>query len=603
MARALPPGPRWGPTALRLAALVLVALAIGVTLRLPENSAPAVRSSRAVWGFLPPWDPGAMASLRAHAGQVSTVLPLALHLTPKGDLVRGRVDPALTDLRGHGGPRVEPVLWNYDRGWRPAVADRILRDPRSSHRLVATLAAMARRGGWDGVNLDLERLPARDRPHLVALVRRLAAALGPGREVSVTVPLGAGRAYDLAALGRVAAHVVLMARDQHARPGRPGPVAAPDWVRTGLRRARRAIAPDRLVVALPTYANRWSAAGGPFPLDVAAAWEIARRARVLPRWSPAARAPHVAIGAGPRRETLWLADAVALGNDLRALPARQPVALWYLGGEDPGVWTVLARPRGEAFGPARALGTIPAAPEVLTRGRGDVVRAAGPAAGRRAVAPGLRAERYLELPRPWRLERRAGGARRVALTFSGGPSAVWTPRILDMLGRLGAPATFFVVGESAAQHPDLVRREVAEGYTVGNQTFSHADLSTAAAWRGRVELIAADRVITGITGRRPLLFSPPAAAAPGPEGSIGPLLLAQGLGDIPVLPSLDTGDFRRPGVQRIVRNALAHVGTGGVIRMTDGGWDRSQTLAALPLLVASSASGATTSSPCRTSWG
>ena len=110
----------------------------------------------------------------------------------------------------------------------------------------------------------------------------------------------------------------------------------------------------------------------------------------------------------------------------------------------------------------------------------------------------------------------------MALTFSGGPSAVWTPRILDMLGRLGAPATFFVVGESAAQHPDLVRREVAEGYTVGNQTFSHADLSTAAAWRGRVELIAADRVITGITGRRPLLFSPPAAAAPGPEGSIGP---------------------------------------------------------------------------------
>ena len=150
--RALPPGPRWGPTALRLAALVLVALAIGVTLRLPENSArPSARPGRS--GASCP--PGTRAPWRrcAPTPARSTVLPLALHLTPHGDLVRGRVDPALTDLRGHGGPRVEPVLWNYDRGWRPAVADRILRDPRSSTGR-GDPGRHGTPGRWDGVNLD-----------------------------------------------------------------------------------------------------------------------------------------------------------------------------------------------------------------------------------------------------------------------------------------------------------------------------------------------------------------------------------------------------------------------------------------------------------------
>jgi peptidoglycan/xylan/chitin deacetylase (PgdA/CDA1 family) len=62
--------------------------------------------------------------------------------------------------------------------------------------------------------------------------------------------------------------------------------------------------------------------------------------------------------------------------------------------------------------------------------------------------------------------------REVVLTFDDGPSAP-TPRILAALAAQCAKATFFVIGRNAEALPDLVRREIAEGHTVGSHTYSH----------------------------------------------------------------------------------------------------------------------------------
>ena len=61
----------------------------------------------------------------------------------------------------------------------------------------------------------------------------------------------------------------------------------------------------------------------------------------------------------------------------------------------------------------------------------------------------------------------------VALTFDDGPHPVWTPAILDELDRLDVRATFFVVGERVADHPDVVREIVDRGHEVGNHTHFH----------------------------------------------------------------------------------------------------------------------------------
>jgi peptidoglycan/xylan/chitin deacetylase (PgdA/CDA1 family) len=63
--------------------------------------------------------------------------------------------------------------------------------------------------------------------------------------------------------------------------------------------------------------------------------------------------------------------------------------------------------------------------------------------------------------------------REVWLTIDDGPDPASTPLVLDLLREHGARATFFVVGSQVARHPELARRIVAEGHTIGNHTQTH----------------------------------------------------------------------------------------------------------------------------------
>ena len=74
----------------------------------------------------------------------------------------------------------------------------------------------------------------------------------------------------------------------------------------------------------------------------------------------------------------------------------------------------------------------------------------------------------------------------VVLTFDDGPWPATTPQVLDALARQCVKATFFLIGRNAAAAPWLVRREIAEGHTLGHHTFSHP----AATLRGVPDAVA-----------------------------------------------------------------------------------------------------------------
>ena len=61
----------------------------------------------------------------------------------------------------------------------------------------------------------------------------------------------------------------------------------------------------------------------------------------------------------------------------------------------------------------------------------------------------------------------------VGLTFDDGPDPRWTPGVLDVLAATDARATFFLVGKAAQRHPDLVRRVVDAGHSIGTHSWSH----------------------------------------------------------------------------------------------------------------------------------
>jgi peptidoglycan/xylan/chitin deacetylase (PgdA/CDA1 family) len=70
----------------------------------------------------------------------------------------------------------------------------------------------------------------------------------------------------------------------------------------------------------------------------------------------------------------------------------------------------------------------------------------------------------------WRGTSSANG---LALTFDDGPNPATTPRILELLARAGARATFFVLGEKAERHPDVLRAVVAGGHSLGVHGYRH----------------------------------------------------------------------------------------------------------------------------------
>ncbi|SCG47621.1 bifunctional polysaccharide deacetylase/glycosyltransferase family 2 protein [Micromonospora inositola] len=178
-------------------------------------------------------------------------------------------------------------------------------------------------------------------------------------------------------------------------------------------------------------------------------------------------------------------------------------------------------------------------------------------------------------------------ARTIALTFDDGPDPRWTPQVLDVLRRNHAHATFFVVGARVDEHPELVRRILAEGHELGSHTFTHADLAAVPRWRARFELAWTRSAVAGATGREVTLLRPPFSSTT--DSLTGPqyqaLRDAAGSGHVGVLTDRDTRDWQRPGVPAIVRAASPQSGAGAVVLMHDGGGDRSQTVAALDQLL------------------
>jgi peptidoglycan/xylan/chitin deacetylase (PgdA/CDA1 family) len=67
--------------------------------------------------------------------------------------------------------------------------------------------------------------------------------------------------------------------------------------------------------------------------------------------------------------------------------------------------------------------------------------------------------------------------KQVSLTFDDGPSLRTTPRVLDILKKYKIPATFFVLGQRAQAHPQLIRRLIKEGHVVANHSYSHPQMT------------------------------------------------------------------------------------------------------------------------------
>jgi peptidoglycan-N-acetylglucosamine deacetylase len=153
------------------------------------------------------------------------------------------------------------------------------------------------------------------------------------------------------------------------------------------------------------------------------------------------------------------------------------------------------------------------------------------------------------------------------LTFDDGPQLEWTPKVLQVLAKHNAKATFFVLGREAAAHPELLALERAAGHHIGNHTWDHPMLTRLPAAKMRQEIFS---------GVKSKCFRPPFR-----DTNAAVEATAAANHQRQVLWDVDTKDWSKPGTAQILGAILRGARPGAIILMHDGGGNRAETVAAL----------------------
>ena len=172
------------------------------------------------------------------------------------------------------------------------------------------------------------------------------------------------------------------------------------------------------------------------------------------------------------------------------------------------------------------------------------------------------------------------GRKRVALTIDDGPSPVYTPQILRLLHKYRITASFSMIGVNVDTYPKVAREVAHAGHMIVNHTWTHPDLVYLSRAQVRDEMIRATDAIHRATGKVPRMFR-------APYGAWSPtvLELCEELHMTPLDWSVDPRDWSLPGVSAIVDNIMENTRTGSIILEHDGGGNRSETVAALSIVL------------------
>jgi len=560
-------------------------------------------------GFYVPWDESSTFSLERHIGDLDWLAPVWVTVTGPNhqfNVLADREAKAVINSAPHR-PLILPVVQNFANGQvDQAGIQGMLADPRLRKRFLDQFEGFLLANHASGAVFDFEQLDRPSQFNYLLLLREARVRFARhGWLVTVAVPVD--ETWPLRPFAAIADKLFVMAYDEHSNDGPPGPIASQRWWASSVAAALRQIPRDKVIVTIGNYAYDWHDGGGD-PDNVDEAWVDAGDSDAPPVFDAAsANSTFAYADENGDQHTVWLLDAASAFNELTLLDrvGVREVGLWRLGAEDPALWSIFGR---NVQSPRSAAGLIHLAEgtNVDIENPGEILRiTALPTAGERRLTfarNGLLSNvDFVRVPRPYTITRTGYRPGLVALTFDDGPDARWTPRILDVLKSKHVPATFFIVGENGLTERSLLEREVREGHEVGSHTYTHPNLATVSKTQVLFELNATQRLFEAFTGRTLKLFRAPffGDAEPTTSDEVLPVLDAQNRGYISVGLHVDSEDWQRPGVPVIVNNVLSRILSApahcdstsesqcsrNVVLLHDSGGDRSQTVAALPIII------------------
>ena len=600
--------------------------------------------------YSPSWSPAvSLSDLEENAGKLNTIFPEWFFFDLiDNQKINSRIDSAGLAIMQKYNLKILPMLTNYSSvkgDFDGALVHAMLNDSVKRKQFILNLADTLVKYHLQGINIDFEELKESTPAPLNNFQKELYETFhAKGLQVTQDV-IPMNNDYDFETLKNYNDHIVLMAYDQHsdAKSG-PGPVSAQKWIEEALDKAAEKMESNKIIIGIAGYGYDWSidAAGNvlkdekgvpaePTAVTYSQALDNARLSNATVdfdndnynlHYNYSEQFPEHTV-----RHEVWFTGAVTAYNIMRFSDeyGTAGTALWLIGKEDRRLWNFYGRSlSNESLQQKpfdyKSLFSLPydINQKPTKRGEGELIRIIS------TPQPGIASleidsaeqliteQKYVQLPSGYVYEKFAEDTveiktttaytnfdkkpgdttkHKLILTFDDGPSAEWTPQILDILEKAKIPATFFVVGINSENNIRLLQRIANNGYEIGNHTFTHNNIAKMSPGRAELELKTTRLLIEAVTGRSTILFRAPYNADSEPQSfeEIEPIARSRKDNYITVGEAIDPNDWQ-PGVtadsiyERVIRLTLS--GNSNIILLHDAGGDtRQATVEALPRLI------------------
>jgi peptidoglycan-N-acetylglucosamine deacetylase len=551
-------------------------------------------SKQEVYGFYVNWDENSKTSFKQNIETMTTVVPEWLQLTSDLTLKTSTDRSIVAEANAHN-IKILPLVNNYiNNKWDGEVMHRLFTTPGAEDHFIKDLLAYVRTNDFDGINIDFEEIHQNDRDHFTHFMAKVYKAFHQhGLMVTLDVP-PMNNSYDYESLATSADRMIIMLYDQHHPLSIPGPVAPSDWVKESLNQL--AIPSEKLIVGLGSYGYDWEENSNQpaAPMTFSDIMDLGIGTNLKIHWNQQAGNPYLRYKRNGKNHTVWFLDAATFYNQMKVSidSGSRGIAVWRLGSEDPSIWNYINQPK-EMINPSNAVETLVSPEHVHYSGAGEILKIDSSSGnGKRTIQLDsygmIQTENYSKLPKPLEVVRYGKPqTKEIVLTFDDGPDPSYTPQILDILDKHHIKGTFFIVGENALLHPELVKRMHNEGHEIGNHTFTHPDVSSITPFQAKLELNANQRLFQQITGHSMTLFRTPYMddMEANSKSELSPMLQAQEMGYTMVGEAIDSNDWQGLTSNEIVNQVLNQLPEGNVILLHDAGGDRSNTIEALPIII------------------
>ena len=610
--------------------------AIGQATNKQVDKIPFIRAA-----FYTPWTANtSLPDLEKYGDKLNTIFPEWFFIdTANHFRLQTRIDSAGLVLMRAKGLRIMPILNNFNSTKRDptgkfkpdfdgTLLHGILNNPAKQKQFIQQVVDTLSFYNFQGINIDFEELSEPTNVPLSNFQQQLYQALH-AKNMLVTMDVAVkNNDYDYKKLSDYNDFIILMAYDQYnSIETGPGPVSSQKWIEEALDWTASKIESNKIILGIAGFGYDWTIddEGEKVVRDITYA-EAINRAKISnstidydnesynlhfsytdehidDRTKELVKVPH----------NIWFTDAATTFNILRFSDeyATAGTALWRMGGEDSRIWnyyninlsneSLLKTPFD-----FNQLATIPynVNQKPTSVGEGELLRIIyTPQEGKIELQVDtaellITEQQYKVLPSGYVYQKFAedktpmGPGHKIILTFDDGPSAEFTPKVLNILEKEKVPATFFIVGLEAEQNIPLLQRIYKDGYEIGNHTFTHGNIAKMSPQRAELEIKSTRLLIESITNRSTILFRAPYNADSEPQTyeEIEPIARSQKDNYITVGESIDPNDWQvNVSADSIVARTIriAESTDASIILLHDaGGETRQATVDALPYIIA-----------------